>query len=77
MSLSSVLIPLATLTVLQANAIGPAASVQYDQALLEFLLWLHSQGVWRVRSLPGVDLCLVRYFDELSLSMACENKQTS
>ena len=70
MSLSSVLIPLITLSVLQANAIGPAASVQYDQALLEFLLWLHSQGVWRVRSLPGVDLCLVRYFDELSLSMA-------
>ena len=46
MNLSSVLIPLVTLTVLQANATGLAASAQYDRALLELPLWLHLQGFW-------------------------------
>ena len=70
MNLCGVLLPLVALTVLQANAVGPAASAQFDQALLEFLLWLRSRGVWRVQTIAGVDLCLARFFDELSMSMA-------
>ena len=65
MNLGDVLIPLVTLTVLQANAVGPAASAQYGQALLGFLSWLRSRGVWRVQTMAGVDLCLARFFDEL------------
>ena len=70
MNLSDVWIPLVTLTVLQATAVGPAASAQYDKALLNFLMWLRSRGVWRVQTMAGVGLCLARFFDELSMSMA-------
>ena len=66
MALSRVLLPVISLSVLQANAVTQAVSMQYGQALMEFLFWLRNQEVVVV-SLKALDLALVRHFDELCM----------
>lgn len=70
MRASEILLPLSTLTMLLANAIGPAATAAYEQALLECLSWLRLQGVSRVETLAGVDLCMAKFLDEPWMHMA-------
>ena len=66
LALVGILLPLLSLSLLQAFAVTEAVRVQYDQALVELLLWLKSQGVSRIQTVAGLDVALVSYFDSLA-----------
>ena len=53
LALAGILLPLLSLSLLQAFAVTEAVRVQYDQALVELLLWLKSQGYHGSRRWPG------------------------
>ena len=66
MRLAAILLPVVVLSTLQVNAVTPASQLMYDNAIMEFVLWLRDQEVTIVRTLPGLDVAVVIYFDMLS-----------
>ena len=63
MALYHVVCPLLSLSVLQASAVTPVVAAHYDQSLTELILWLSELRVTAIRTMEGLDVALVRYFD--------------
>ena len=68
LALVGIVLPLSSLSRLQTFAVTESVGVQYDQALMEFLLWLRSEMILVIRTVKGVDAALVHYFDHLAES---------